>query len=63
MTTASIKDELHELIDAMDPNDIVRLWAMIGNLQDDGTLTLEEEADLLEGIAAVERGEVISETT
>lgn len=57
---ASVIQELHDLIDALDTDQAVRALAMIGLMTDDGDLTPEEISELEEGIAAAERGETIS---
>lgn len=59
LVPTSVKDELHAMIDAMDDDTAIRTLAMISLLDDDGELSPEEEADLLEGIASLERGEVV----
>lgn len=59
MTPTSIKDELHELVDAMDETEAVRLWAMISLMDDDGEVTPEEEAQLLEAQEDMRLGRTI----
>ena len=57
---ASVKQELHDLIETLDYKQAIRVLAMIGLMNDDGEFT-EEEDQLLEGIAAIEAGEFVSQ--
>lgn len=58
-TPASIKDELHELVDAMDETEAVRLLAMIGLRTDPDDLTPEEEASIIEAMKDFDEGRTI----
>lgn len=46
MAVTSVKEELHQMIDAMDTPEAVRLLAMLSLAEDDGEVT-EEEAEAI----------------
>ena len=51
---STVKQDLHEKIDAMDERTAVRALAMISLWEDDGDFTPEEEAELLKAIEAAD---------
>ena len=60
MAATGVKEELYELIEAMDTAKAVRLLAMISLLDDPDSLT-DEEADLVrKGRAEFEAGDFVS---
>ncbi|MGE0601232.1 MAG: hypothetical protein AB7J35_17235 [Dehalococcoidia bacterium] len=49
MAVASVKEELHQMIDAMDGPAAVRLLAMLSLADDDGEITEEELEEIRAG--------------
>ncbi len=54
---ASTKDELHQLIDQMSMDDAQQLLDYLNMKADPDELTPEEEAEVAESLAEIERGE------
>lgn len=57
MTTPTAKEELRSIVESLTDEEAERLLDVIGNLLDDGSVTDEEVAAVLEGTAQIERGE------
>jgi len=53
MAPVSVKDELHQMIDAMDAQAALRLLVMLSMADDDGEVTEEEAAEIEAGLASL----------
>lgn len=61
MTETSVKEELHQRIDAMDERAALKLLAVLSLREDDGTYDADEEREILEALEDLEQGNVISQ--
>ncbi|MGD9934253.1 MAG: hypothetical protein AB7T37_11115 [Dehalococcoidia bacterium] len=60
MTTPTAKEELRSIVESLTDEEAERLLDVSGNLLDDGSVSDEEVAAVLEGTAQIERGESIT---
>ena len=59
MAPVSVKDELHQMIDAMDAQAALRLLVMLSMADDDGEVTEEEAAEIEAGLEDLRCGNTI----